>query len=112
MDRFLCDITGSVEPFACSCANGTGRWTNQSGAWKGAVLQENVTVLADGGLTQVSGDVLPRLLRDARDLIRLLALAGAQPADPGQPKDLDRRQMRGLQLCGTTSQRPSAGVHL
>ncbi|XP_061607443.1 platelet-derived growth factor receptor beta-like isoform X2 [Phyllopteryx taeniolatus] len=38
---------------AHGCTNGTGSWTRRSGASEGAVLQENVTVLADTGVTQV-----------------------------------------------------------
>ncbi|XP_019747486.1 platelet-derived growth factor receptor beta-like isoform X2 [Hippocampus comes] len=63
----LCVSEGAPPPsvtwFTChsahGCANGTGRWTSQSGTGKGALLQENVTVLADGGLTQVRSLLIP-----------------------------------------------------
>nr|XP_061801261.1 platelet-derived growth factor receptor beta-like [Nerophis lumbriciformis] len=57
----LCISEGAPPPsvtwFTChsahGCTNGTGSWTRQSVASAGVVLQENITVLEDSGLSQV-----------------------------------------------------------
>ncbi|XP_077360523.1 platelet-derived growth factor receptor beta-like isoform X2 [Festucalex cinctus] len=57
----LCVSEGAPPPsvtwFTChsahGCANGTGSWMSQSGGSEGVTLQENITVMADRGLTQV-----------------------------------------------------------
>ncbi|XP_051902991.1 platelet-derived growth factor receptor beta-like [Hippocampus zosterae] len=90
----LCVSEGAPPPsvtwFTChsahGCANGTGRWTSQTGAW---LPPENISVPADGGLTQVRSLLIP----DSPKTLTAVRCEASNPAG---------RRARDLRLVSTS----------